>query len=237
MNHDFPVDDRIFVLKNGDSLGPFDIEEILERLESGEFLYDDVCLREGAIETERIRQVLDWEENAEIPPETAEEDSAFDESETESTTEQQQPRQSISGRMLYRGHPSILTFPLSLIGLVGGIVGAVWMFPVDLRVSLLGIAVSILSLAYITLMRFTREYFICPKRIELTTGLIAKSSNEVRISDIRAINVSCIGLMGIFGVGTVDFFTTGDDPEVSFSDIWAAKKVKTLVRQLQDELS
>jgi hypothetical protein len=32
----------------------------------------------------------------------------------------------------------------------------------------------------------------------------------------------------------VDFFTTGDDPEVTFRDVWAAKKVKILVRQLQD---
>ncbi|NLT72556.1 MAG: PH domain-containing protein, partial [Verrucomicrobiaceae bacterium] len=73
-----------------------------------------------------------------------------------------------------------------------------------------------------------------PRRIEKITGLLARSSQEVRIEDIRAINVTCRGLIGILGIGTVDFFTTGDTAEVSFHQIWAAQKVKTLVRRLQD---
>jgi uncharacterized membrane protein YdbT with pleckstrin-like domain len=121
-----------------------------------------------------------------------------------------------------------------MIGLVGGLVGAFWTFSIDLRL-MAGFAIAfIASLAYLTLMRYTCEYFVTPKRVELEKGLIAKSSNEVRIADIRAINVTCVGLSGIMGIGSVDFFTTGDDPEVTFRDVWAAKKVKILVRQLQD---
>ena len=72
------------------------------------------------------------------------------------------------------------------------------------------------------------------RRIEVVKGLIARSSNEVLISDVRAINVTCSGLIGAIGVGTIDFFTVGDEPEVTFRKVWAAKKVKSLVRQLQD---
>ena len=72
------------------------------------------------------------------------------------------------------------------------------------------------------------------RRIEIEKGLVARSSHEVRISDVRAINVTCSGLIGAMGIGTVDFFTAGDEPEVTFRKVWAAKKGKALVRQLQD---
>ena len=36
------------------------------------------------------------------------------------------------------------------------------------------------------------------------------------------------------GVGTVEFNTTGDEPEVVFQDVWAANEVKALVRRIQD---
>jgi uncharacterized membrane protein YdbT with pleckstrin-like domain len=117
---------------------------------------------------------------------------------------------------------------------VGGVVAAVWLFPIDLRFSISALLVCGISLTYLTFIRFTRDYMISAKRIEVISGLIARSSNEVRITDIRAINVTCTGVAGIFGIGTVDFFTTGDDPEVRFEKVWAAKEIKQLVRRVQD---
>ena len=44
------------------------------------------------------------------------------------------------------------------------------------------------------------------------------------------------GLTGLIGVGTVEFASAGsDEAEVMFRDIWAAGRVKALVRELQDE--
>jgi uncharacterized membrane protein YdbT with pleckstrin-like domain len=126
---------------------------------------------------------------------------------------------------------------LSFLGLVGGVIGVIWLYPIDFKLMLACLVMAGLSLSYLSLMKFTCEYFITPKRIEVEKGLIAKSSNEVRISDIRAINVTCTGFIGILGVGSVQFFTTGDEPEVTFQDIWAAKEVKKLVRRLQDSTS
>lgn len=243
MSRKFPVEGRIFVLKNEESLGPFEVDEILDFIEEGTFGYDDICLREGAIETERLRNVLDWDKPLaakKSPPASKSEiakheddpiEEEYDESDEE--PESIDPLESPS-EILYRGNRSILTFPLSFLGLVGGVIGVIWLYPIDIKLMLACLVMAVLSLSYLSLMKFTCEYFITPKRIELEKGLIAKSSNEVRISDLRAINVTCTGFIGILGVGSVEFFTTGDEPEVTFQDIWAAKEVKKLVRRLQD---
>lgn len=235
MDSDYPVSERVFVLKEDRTIGPFEIDEILEKLDSGELSYDDVCLREGAGETERLRQILDWDEptplfDGSVPGESF----ATPQAPAPETDPPPEPVRVGSSRPLYHGYRSIVTFPLSFLGLVGGLVGAVWLYPAGAAYTFFGIALAVLSLVYLSLMRYTREYFITEKRVELVTGLIARSSKEVRIADIRAVNVSCEGIAGMIGVGNVDFFTIGDNPEVSFTDAWAAKEIKTLVRRLQD---
>ena len=94
-----------------------------------------------------------------------------------------------------------------------------------------------LSLTWLGWKRFQQDYIITPKRIEEVRGLIVRSSTEARIADIRSINVTCRGLQGLLGIGTVDFFTSGDSPEVSFRQVWGAQKVKSFVRRLQDRES
>ena len=65
MSEDFPVKEQIVVLENDEALGPFSVDEILAHIDAGRFDYSAVCLREGALETERLRDLLDWgdEEN------------------------------------------------------------------------------------------------------------------------------------------------------------------------------
>lgn len=63
MDDAYPVDEEIFVLKKGRKLGPFEINELLDGLEEGEFSYEDICLRAGATECERLKDVLDWEKS------------------------------------------------------------------------------------------------------------------------------------------------------------------------------
>ena len=50
MDENYPVEEAIFVLKQGVKMGPFDMETLFDGLEEGKFSYDDICLREGAIE-------------------------------------------------------------------------------------------------------------------------------------------------------------------------------------------
>lgn len=247
MDELYPVDDEIYVLKEGRRLGPFTVENLLDGLESGDFSEDDVCLRPGATDLERIRELLDWEDEPE-PDEADETDDAaeeedleedFDEEETDDEVESGTPEgrpiaAGSSNRLLYSGHPSALNYPVSLIALVGGITGGVWLYRLDPNLTLAGLALAVAGLVRLSFVRFTHDYHIRPRRIEVTTGFLARSSREVRIEDIRSINVTCRGILGMFGIGTVDFLTSGDTPEVSFDRVWAARKIKTLVRKLQD---
>lgn len=241
MSPNYPIDEDIYVLKNGEKLGPFDVEELLDKLEAGELSYEDVCLRDSAVETERIRDLLDWE------PMVAPEDDKDEEEDNEWADEATEdgdgevPEEETTGLLspnaiLYRGHPSILNSPVALFAILGGIAAGVWLYPADHRLTVAGFLVAISGLCYLSYIRFTHDYIITPRRIELVTGLVARSSQEVRIADIRAINVSCKGLAGAFGIGSAEFFTSGDKPEIVFQDIWRARRVKRLVRKLQDEM-
>ena len=238
MDENYPVEEAIFVLKQGVKMGPFDMETLFDGLEEGKFSYDDICLREGAIECERLKDILDWETahpSRDLSPSRGNHRAAPPIESIIDDDEGNEDEHFLDGeRLLYAGHPSIASSPLGLFFVVGGITGGVWLYVIDPVFTLAGVGLSLLGMAYLSFMRFTQDYRITPRRIEVTTGFLARSSNEVRIEDIRAINVTCRGFTGIIGIGTVDFFTAGDAAEVSFRKIWAAQKVKTLVRRLQD---
>lgn len=245
MDEVYPVDDGIHVLKEGRKLGPFTVENLLEGLESGDFSENDVCLRPGATECERLRDLLDWEERGEEVGEEEAEEEDFEEGPMRcSDTEERELTRSAgaeriqppgrSDRLLYSGHPSVLTYPVSLLLVIAGVTGGLWLYPVDPILTLAGFALAAGGLARLSFVRFTHDYHVRTRRIEAVTGFLARSSREVRIEDIRSINVDCRGFSGILGIGTVDFFTSGDSPEVSFEKVWAARRLKSLVRKLQD---
>jgi len=237
MDDGYPVEESVYVLKEGRKLGPFGIETLFDGLEEGEFSYDDICLREGATECERLRDILDWESAR--PPRPRRPSGSLPEMEPLKSSDADDEDDAIfidGERLLYAGHPSIASSPLALFFVVGGITGGVWLYALDLVFTAAGFGLALLGLAWLSFMRFTQDYRITPRRVEAITGFLARSSNEVRIEDIRAINVTCRGFTGMIGIGTVDFFTSGDSAEVSFKKIWAATKVKTLVRRLQDTL-
>jgi len=225
---ELPIQEPVFVLKQGEKRGPYSVEEIFDLLESGELSYEDICLREGASECERIRDILDWENSEE------EKEELSSGSDLEENSDSPDPQPVRKREFLYMGCPSLVTFPLPLICLVGGVLGGLWFSWAGEWVTLTGFLIAIISFAYIAFQRSVRQYFISAKRVEISTGFIAKSSREALIADIRAINVVRRGITGMMGVGTVEFNTTGDEPEVVFQDVWAANEVKALVRRIQD---
>jgi len=72
------------------------------------------------------------------------------------------------------------------------------------------------------------------KRVSVEYGIISRVSNEVRIPDIRSINLRKTGLTGLLGIGRVEFSSAAtDDTDVVFWNIPDAEKVRDLVRSLQ----
>ncbi len=264
MNTEPPIQDPIYVLKNGHRLGPLSVDEILDFIEEGSLDYNDLCLREGAAECERIREILDWDTDDEIGPEESEEGFAI-EPVSENKIKRAKPQQEIVPRepssteeeetaahhekeqvppgslkpstILYRGHPSIATYPGALLGISVGVGLGIWLHDINIWLTVGGFALALICFTYLTFCRAVCLYLITPKRVEIVTGLIAKNSNEARISDVRAINVSRSGFIGMLGVGTVEFSTTGDESEVTFTNVWSAHEVKALVRDIQDSAS
>lgn len=256
--------EEIYVLRDGRRLGPFSIDALLEQVERGAVSYEDACLREGSTACERVREVLDWDREPapeampvsdsiqepvpglpdEFAPETPfEEDEDrldFDDDELLDTLEALDDPP-VSGppsnpnSLLYAGHPSFLSFPRTILLIVVAIGCGLFFRDTSQWIFLAGLVVALFGVSWIFLERSLNLYLVTPRRVEIVTGFIAKSSNEVRIEDIRTINVVKTGLTGLIGVGSVEFASAGGGTvEVSFKNVRAANRIKGLVRRLQD---
>ncbi|MDB4662803.1 PH domain-containing protein [Verrucomicrobiales bacterium] len=251
--------DEVYVLKDGRRLGPYSREELLERVDRGEIEYEDVCLRDFSSECERVHEVLDWDED-EAPPELAVGEirpspepiisvrEKIEPGEVE-RMEEGEPEPEVPEEIeisphappkdptliLYAGHQSLLSFPKSLFIILVSLGLGIWFRETSGWILLVGLIFALIAISYIVLERTAKLYLITPRRVEIVKGLFAKSSNEVRIDDIRTINVVRTGFLGMIGVGRVEFASSGgQDVEVAFDDVWDAQRVKGLVRRIQD---
>lgn len=92
----------------------------------------------------------------------------------------------------------------------------------------------IVLVLWIQLDRSRRKYAVTNKRVSAEYGIVNKSSNEVRIQDVRSINLKKTGFSGLLGIGTVEFSSAAtDDADVIFWNTSDAEKVRDLVRSLQ----
>ena len=102
----------------------------------------------------------------------------------------------------------------------------------SVRAALLGMA--IILVLWIQLDRIRRKYAVTDKRVSCEYGIINKNSNEVRVQDVRSINLRKAGISGLLGIGTVEFSSAAtDDADVIFWNIPEAEKIRDLVRSLQ----
>lgn len=96
------------------------------------------------------------------------------------------------------------------------------------------LASAIVLVLWIQLDRSRRKYAVTNKRVSAEYGIVNKSCNEVRIQDVRSINLRKTGLSGLVGIGTVEFSSAAtDDADVIFWNTSDAEKVRDLVRSLQ----
>ena len=135
---------------------------------------------------------------------------------------------------LFEAHPSWLAYSggFTMVVLLAGL--AVFLLPFGGEYSLIPLLAALAWLLGIALARYSTDYLVSEDRVEKVWGLLARSSREVRICDVRNIDVHMRGLKGLLGVGTVDISSSGgNEVEVSFRDLRGAHEVKQLIRQLQ----
>lgn len=217
------MSDSYYIFVRGEKEGPYTDEEIGMMLEDEVVSFRDYCMRVG--DTRRVRL-----------------DSLFEEFPSESEEEHDEDAGEDAGSsapghantLCYSGHPSFLRYPFAWMLCAGSAIGGYLLGPTSLWYFIVGSLIAVATVVCIVIDRSTRHYIVTPRRIEVEWGLIVKSSNEVRIGDVRTVNVRKSGLKGLLGIGTIEFSSAGDDIDVTFADVHAAHRVKRLVRELQD---
>jgi membrane protein YdbS with pleckstrin-like domain len=85
--------------------------------------------------------------------------------------------------------------------------------------------------------RLTTRYTITQDSVMATRGFLSRRSAEVRIADIRAINVDQTFLDRLTGIGDVSFSSSAStDAEVIFRDVPGPFIIRTFVKDLQNRL-
>jgi len=227
------VSPEYYILQpDGSRTGPCAEEEVLDLLESGDLDPADQCLNAATgrvCPAGEMFHVLAPEPEPPPAP-VAWQPAPFPD-------EKEKPAARPRPRLLYRGCPSALNYWRSAV--LAGVVMAGGFLAREQKPALLAltqIAGSLILLSAILRLLRT-QYFITSVRVEVHTGLLARSTRELRIADIRAINVERRGLAGLLGIGTVTFSSTaGPQDDVVFRQVWRAAALKHLVRRVQDAI-
>ncbi|HCN78127.1 MAG TPA: hypothetical protein DIT13_13155 [Verrucomicrobiales bacterium] len=177
------------------------------------------------------------------PPEDMEPDEAGDE-ETEAGDEDDEGEDSEGDvedgddggeeTIQLHAHPSWLNYPGSFFLILLLLGGAGWLLAYGGEYALIPLLAALAWLLGVAIARFSTDYMVTDERVEKVWGILGRSSKEVRICDIRSIDVYEKGLLGLLGIGTVDVSSAGNAGiEVSFKNMRGAHAVKHLVRRLQ----
>jgi len=213
-----------YVRRNGEKLGPFEDAQLVSSLQQGMFSYDDLALRDGWTDWKPLRTLF-------APPGTAPH-VARPAAETAITSAEQ---------LMWSARPSHWNFLFSWLLaflFVGAGAFCVWIYFNGGTSPLLLVpgAIGILILLYIYISRARQRYIVTNRKVEIQTGLVVKSSNEIRVKDIRSINLTKHGFAGFIGIGSVEFSSAATDrAEVIFVNIAHADRVRDLVTDLQEK--
>lgn len=211
----------LLVLKDQQQYGPYTPDELQTYVVQGSFALTDLCWQEGWPEWRPVASVV----RVPPPPPTLP-PTPPPVPETASPISNTGPREE---EVLWQGYTTWwkyagAIFWTCLIGVAVGI------FTLGLGLLIIP---PLLFLYYLERQR--RRFVVTNKRVKAEWGLITKSSSEVRIRDIRAMNIRRTGLAGLFGIGTLEFSSAaGGGVEVAFPAIHNAQGVKDIVTRQQD---
>lgn len=140
-----------------------------------------------------------------------------------------------SGELIhYFSHPAWLSYAKTLFLAILLIIATAMLLLIDEAYALITGLMALATLIGVCIARSCLDYIVTEDRIEVIWGLFGRSSNEVRICDIRSIDVRESGIKGLLGIGTLDVSSAANAGiEVSFQDIPRPHEVKQTIRQLQ----
>ncbi len=218
---------------DGTRAGPYAEEEVLDLLESGAMQPDQQCLHEASgrvCAAGTMFHVINPAADP-APDPVPWQPAPFPDNDEKQAAAPDKPR----ARLLYRGSPCVLTYWRSVL-FAAAVITASYAFRTNAPgLFAAGLVIGPLILLRAVLHRLRTLYLITSTRVEVIKGLLSRSSRELRIADIRAINVTRTGLNGLPGIGNITFSSTaGAQDDVVFHRVFGATGLKNLVRRLQD---
>lgn len=96
------------------------------------------------------------------------------------------------------------------------------------------VGVGILILLWWYLQTRSSKLTVFEKEILFEKGLLSKERSEVNISIVRTVRVKQSFFNRIFGVGTVEIFTAGDDPEIVAKGMPDPNRIRELIKMGQN---
>ena len=106
-------------------------------------------------------------------------------------------------------------------------------FSFALSVLLIPVAVGILILMVWYLKCRSVKLSFVGNDLVLETGLLSKDHTELNVDSIRTMKVSQSFLNRICGVGTIEVFTAGDEPEMRVAGLPRPHDLRDLVKAAQ----
>ncbi len=210
----------IKVIKDGEEYGPYELEDLKGYVSQGSFSVSDLCWQEGWEEWRSISTIISR------PPPPAPTSGIVS---VEPVKSQRVSNTKEEEKILWQGHANMWKYAGQFFWsiVLGTIIGIVT----------IGIGFIILPFWWWAIYAEwkRRKYIVTNKRVKMEYGLLSKSTKEVRIRDIKAVNVIRKGISGLAGIGTVEFSSAGGaGVEVAFEAIENAQKIKDMVNELQD---
>jgi hypothetical protein len=148
--------------------------------------------------------------------------------------EQQMPVDPDGEVAIYRGKPAAWNYPVSMVLVLTSLACGSWLMQYHILYLAAGCGLASFFLFAIEFTRCHSVFLISNQRVEVIRGLFTRSSREVRIRDIRAIDVEKTGWRGLLNIGDVFFSSAGSaDEEVTFQGVAYPHRIKKIVRQLQ----
>ena len=120
-------------------------------------------------------------------------------------------------RYLYDEHPRM--FRANPLGFIAAV----------LLIAAVGVGIIILAIWWLR-CRETRV-MLDTRHMLVEKGLMSKSRIELRHSSVRTVRISQSFQQRIFGVGKVEVFTAGDNPEVTVNNIPEPQRIREIINE------
>ncbi len=99
---------------------------------------------------------------------------------------------------------------------------------------LIPVGVGIIILLVWHLRNKSSKLSVFENDILFEKGLLSKERSEISITSVRTIKVKQSFFNRIFGVGTVEIYTAGDEPEIFASGLPEPNRVRELIKKRQN---